>query len=302
LFQSGYLVQDFSNKKVVKHLKIPNCEVQWLFGQKLKEYLNFTLIQSTDISNLSKAVIAEDFEIFGIELAKSLRKNDESEQKSAKAEYIYSLMLKLFDHLNSNSKNKDGVEIYDKLGKIRSRMQFNFGNAEKEGKTYYIIQLDEMYSKEDYEIENRVIERLESIFNLDYHQNILETGETATIIMMGMAAPLNKVCLATLKLNISDGRITQATTIKHQRFLLEADGKNAPEVKLTKQKEYSINIAELEKKACLNAIEKESTELYNKKLKKEFVDKIYSLRGRIKKYHTSYRVKIYKKFRVPTEY
>jgi hypothetical protein len=302
LLQSGHLIQDFSNKKVVKHLKIPNCEVQWLFGQKLKEYLNFTQIQSTDISNLSKAVIAEDFENFGIELAKSLRKNDESEQKSATAEYIHSLMLKLFDHLNSNPKNKDDVEIFDKLGKNRSRMQFHYENAEKEGKTYYIIQLDEMYSEKDNEIENRDIERLESIFNLNYHQNILETGETATIIMMGMAVPQNKVCLATLKVNVSNGRITQATTIKHQRFSIEADGKNATEVKLIKQKEYSINITELEKKARLNASEKESTELYNKKMNRGFVNKIGSLRGRIEKYHTSYRMKIYKKFEVPTEY
>jgi hypothetical protein len=218
LLQSGYLTHDYELKQRLNYVKIPNLEVVYLFENKLKEHLNSIPIEGESILNFSNAIIIEDFQRFGIELAKYMSKFDKSHKELSRTCYIHSLMLKLFDNLNSNSGDEFDTKIHNKLTTTRSKMQFHFGSAEKKEKTYYIIQLDEMYSKEDNEIENRVIERLESIFNLDYHRPILETGETATIIMMGMAAPRNKVCLATLKVNISDGRITKATAIKHLRF------------------------------------------------------------------------------------
>jgi hypothetical protein len=43
-------------------------------------------------------------------------------------------------------------------------------------------------------------------------------------------------------------------------------------------------MTEIEKKAKLNTIDKENTELYNKKMNKGFANKISSLRGSVKKY------------------
>jgi succinate dehydrogenase/fumarate reductase flavoprotein subunit len=63
------------------------------------------------------------------------------------------------------------------------------------------------------------------------------------------------------------------------------------------KREYSINMTEIE--AELNSIKKESTELYNKKLKKEFVNKISSLRGRIEKYKIKDEQEDYEKIEVP---
>jgi hypothetical protein len=64
-----------------------------------------------------------------------------------------------------------------------------------------------------------------------------------------------------------------------------------------RKREYSINMTEIEAK--LNSIKKESTELYNKKLKKEFVNKISSLRGRIEKYKIKDEQEDYEKIEVP---
>jgi hypothetical protein len=111
LMQNGYLTHAYRNKKGPDHVKIPNCEVYYLFEQKLKEYLNSFPIQTKYISNLSETVIAQDFEKFGIELAKSLSKFDGSEDKRVKTEYIHCLMYKLFDSLKSNPENENDTRI-----------------------------------------------------------------------------------------------------------------------------------------------------------------------------------------------
>jgi hypothetical protein len=286
MIQNGYLKIDYKDKNFNYHAKISNCEVLYLFDQKLKEYLNSIPIETKYISNLSKAVIAEDFEIFGVELTKSLNKKlnlNEEDDNLEKTKKIHSLMLKLFSNLNSNSENEGDTKIYAKLGQTRSRMQFHFGSAEKVGKTYYIIELDDWYYGEDDINEDSVLGRLASIFNFNYHQNILETGEDATIVMMGMAAPHNKVYLATLKVSIANGKIIQTTAIKHQRFWIERGCEHDPQVKLTEQREYHINMIDIKTKARLNAIGKENTEEYNEMINKGFEIEINSIRKEVKK-------------------
>jgi uncharacterized protein YqgQ len=119
---------------------------------------------------------------------------------------------------------------------------------------------------------------LESIFNLNYLQHFLQTGETATIVMMGMQINIAVVCLATLKVNIANGRITQATAINHQEFWVHENNHSYGYIKFMEPREYSIDMAEIKMKANLNAIDKENTEEYNKKINKAFANKIKSLR------------------------
>jgi hypothetical protein len=111
LLQNGYLTHAYKNLKGPDHVKIPNCEVFYLFEQKLKEYMNSFPIQTKFISNLSKAVLAQDFENFGIELVKSLNKFYGNEYKGVKTEYIHCLMFKLFDYLKSNPENESDARI-----------------------------------------------------------------------------------------------------------------------------------------------------------------------------------------------
>jgi hypothetical protein len=121
------------------HIKIPNLEVLNLFEQKLKKFLNSIPIESECISNLSKAVIEEDFKKFGFELAKSLSKFDCNQIYSQYKGYIHGLMWQLFANLNPNLENEGDTKISVKLGKSKSIMQFHFKNTEKGQKTYYII-------------------------------------------------------------------------------------------------------------------------------------------------------------------
>jgi hypothetical protein len=265
--------------------KIPNCEVLFAFEQKLKEHLNSIPIQKKVISSLSKAVIAEDFEKFGVELTKSVSKFIQSKKKSKPPmiQYIHSLMWKLFATINTNPESEGYSNICTKLGTPRSKMDFHFECAETEGKTHYIIQYDELYHDENNQIEDKALDRLESIFQMNYHQHILEVGEAATVVMMGIAAHQDRVCLATLKVGISNGRITKAATIKHQRFLMDGEAEHAPQVNVTEQREYFINMSEIEMKVNMNATEKENTELYNKEINQGFATEIDSIRQEAKK-------------------
>jgi hypothetical protein len=282
LIHGGYLTLCCKNKEIAK---IPNCEVLFAFEQKLKEHLNSIPIEKKVISSLSKAMIAEDFEKFGVELTKFVSKfiQSKKESKPPKMQYIHSLMWKLFATLNTNPENEDYSNICIKLGKPRSKMDFLFECAETREKTHYIIQHDELDYDESNQIEDKSLDRLESIFHLDYHQHILEVGDVATVVMMGMSTYKNQVCLATLKVNIENRRITKATAIKHQRFWVDGDIEHASQVNMTEQRGYSINIPKIEMKANLNATEKEDTELYNQKINQGFAIEINSIREETKK-------------------
>jgi hypothetical protein len=275
LIHGGYLTRCDENRNIAK---IPNCEVLFAFEQKLKEHLNSIPIQNKMISSLSKAVIAEDFEKFGVELTKSVSKFIQSKKKSKPPmiQYIHSLMWKLFATINTNPGSEGYSNICTKLGTPRSKMDFHFECAETEGKTHYIIQYDELYHDENNQIEDKALDKLESIFHMNYHQHILEAGEAAAVVMMGIATHQDRVCLATLKVGISNGRITKAVTIKHQRFWMDKEAEHAPQVNVTEQREYSINMSEIEMKVNMNATEKENTELYNKKINQGFATKIDS--------------------------
>jgi hypothetical protein len=282
LIHGGYLTRCHKYKNIAK---IPNYEVLSVFEQKLKEHLNSIPIQKKVISSLSKAVIDEEFELFGKELTKFVSKLILNKKKSypPKLQYIHSLMWKTFGALNSNSGNKDDSNVYTKLGSIRSKMDFQFKLAETGEKTHYIIQLDELNYDRLNKIEDLALERLQSFFQLNYHQHILEVREASTIVIMGMAIHKNRVCLATIKVSIANGRITKATSIKHQRFWMDGNVKHAPQVNLTEQREYSISIPEIEIKANLNSTQKENTELYNKGINQGFAIEIDSIRQEAKK-------------------
>jgi hypothetical protein len=251
LIHGGYLTRCYENRKIAK---IPNYEVLFAFEQKLKEHLNSIPIQKKVISSLSKAVIAEDFENFGVELTKSVSKfiKSEKESKPPKIQYIHSLMWKLSATLNTNPENEGYSNIYPELGKPRSKMNFHFECAETEGKIHY-KHVDELHHDENNMIEDKALDRLGSIFHMKYHQHILEARDVATIVMMGLATYQDRICLATLKVSISNGRITKAATIKHQRFWVDGEVEHALQVKMTEQREYSINISEIEMKVNLNA-------------------------------------------------
>jgi hypothetical protein len=135
----------YENMKVPDHIKIPNLEVQNLLDQKLKKFLNSIPIEGECISNLSKAMIEEDFKKFGFELAKSLSKFDCNQKNLTYKGYIHGLMSQLFANLNPNFENEVDTKISVKLGKSKSIMQFRFKNAEKGQKTYYIIWQDITY-------------------------------------------------------------------------------------------------------------------------------------------------------------
>jgi hypothetical protein len=164
------------------------------------------------------------------------------------------------------------------LGKTRGRMQFHFYNAEKKEETHYIIKLDERYLYKNSWIERTAFEKLDDILKLNYHHYILEVGEDATIIMMGMAVDPKSICLATLKVNIENGRFAQAAEIKHQRFWIDGDSEYSPQVGLTEQREYSINMTEIQKKVDLNIIEKENIEEYNRRMNRVFRNWIKTIR------------------------
>jgi hypothetical protein len=95
---------------------------------------------------------------------------------------------------------------------------------------------------------------------------------------MGMEIHIAEVCLATLKVNIANGRITQASAINHQELWIHKNYYHSHYIKPMEPREYSIDMAEIEMKADLNAIDKENTEEYNKKINKAFANKIKSLR------------------------
>jgi tRNA-dihydrouridine synthase len=243
--------------------------------------LNSIPIDRNDISSLSKAMIAEDFEKFGMELTKSISKITLSKNNSnpSKVQYIHSLMWKLFGALNAKTGNEDDSKYIKRLGINRSKMDFDFELAEGNGKTHYIIELNELRSYEYQAIEYMALEGLNDIFNLNNYQHILEAGKAAAV-MMGMSIYDDQICLATLKINIENKKITKATAIKHQRFWMDEDGHRA---NLTEQREYSINVTEVEMKANLSATEKENTELYNKKMDQGFAIEINSIRQEAKK-------------------
>jgi hypothetical protein len=276
LLQGGFLTEDNKGRG---YFKIPNKEIRSEFENKLRRHLNSLPFRGQSIPKLFTATKSEDFQTLGEEMTKSLYslylalKNDK--ERSVERS-IHNLMLGYLERLTRNGDyvvlhehredpSGDNRELsrsckYDEEDLIRksfsvksrySRLHFWYQKdfhlvPGTEGhKTHYILEVKNKFDRKE-SISETALKSLRQIYDLNYHRNLMKSDEATPVIMMGLAARHNQVCLVTQKVEISKGKIEGAETIKHQLFLIDGNCNDKIKVKCTDPVEHKLDLSSLD--------------------------------------------------------
>jgi hypothetical protein len=221
LLNGGYLTR---GDKGDTHFKIPNYEILIEFKKQMAEYLNSLPLEKESISKLRKATLSEDFYTFGIEMTKSLHslylKRKIGSQHFLERE-VQNLMLKYLEELKRNGDydvlNDHEVDpASDEAEEFR--IDIHLVPTKGENKPHYIIELKK-YDKYDGSIQEKALYALRKICVKKYYRHIIKSDDTTPVILMGIAAHYDSICLVTLKVGVKNGEITVGTEpIRLQRF------------------------------------------------------------------------------------
>jgi hypothetical protein len=128
-----------------------------------------------------------------------------------------------------------------------------------EHKTHYIM---EVKNQPDYgeSISETALRSLRQIYDLNYHRNLMKSDEATPVIMMGLAARHNQVCLVTQKVEVSKDKIAGAETITHQSFLIDGNCDDEIKVKFTDPVEHKLDLSSLDMHSQQETTDVESVE------------------------------------------
>jgi hypothetical protein len=246
LIHFGYLTLDGKRKN---YFRIPNKEIEDEFLSQLNKYLESIQIDDATISALAKAVILEDFEMFGKILTKSINglirdipqgKNDTSEK------LMHGLILKILSKLKISLRllvrNETGAGGED--GAKGSKADFEINSTEGRDKIYYIIELETTKKDNSEKIEKDALVGLKQIFQKDSDRHFIPYCDTKEVVAMGISTYYNTVCLASVKVSVQNGKITGFEKLKHQRFWIDVIDANSINIKATERKEHEFKLDE----------------------------------------------------------
>jgi hypothetical protein len=111
-----------------------------------------------------------------------------------------------------------------------------------EHKTHYLIEV-KSYHHDMERISEEALGSLRQIYDLNYFKPLMQSNETTPVIVMGLAAHYDHVCLVTQKVHVSKGKITGAETITHQRFWIAGNSEDELKVKHTDPVEHKLDLS-----------------------------------------------------------
>jgi hypothetical protein len=269
LFNGGYLTRGDEGKT---HFKIPNNEVRTDFIIDMRNYIDNLPLEKKSISKLHEATKSEDFHAFGVEITKSLYKlylSRKAGDSHPKERAIHDLMLTYLEDLRANGDYKVLHEHgagYPSDGSEKGyRMDFHLEPNRVESKTHYIIELKK-HDTDDESIVVKALEGLKQIYEFNYHRHLLESNDTKAVIMMGLAAHYDHICLVTQKVDVKNGKILEAEAISQQRFRIADNCKDKTQIEFIEQEKYDLKQIIFDEKTKLEM----DNELKDKSLNIEF--------------------------------
>jgi hypothetical protein len=131
--------------------------------------------------------------------------------------------------------------------------------SKEEHKTHYIMEIKNQ-SYYDESISETALRSLRQIYDLNYHRNLMKSDEATPVIMMGLAASHNQVCLVTQKVEASKGKIAGAEILTHQRFWIDGNYEDKSKVKCTDSVEHKLDLSSLDMHFQLETTDEESGE------------------------------------------
>jgi hypothetical protein len=254
LLHNGYLTR---SEEKSNYFKIPNKEILVEFKKMVRKHLRL-FYEKVDASELLKAMETQNFESFGNEITKSLyplfskRKDGESgflESDIEKLIHLYALELADLEDgyvvvsqgggakepKREDEKKPDSNELTNEAQGQKDcedtgfRYDLHLKPKSGDNKFHYLIELKRQI-KDDERISEKALEALKQIYARDYFRHMILEKNTKAIVTMGLAAYFDKVCLATLKIDVSNELISGADTLSLQKF--EIIGKYNDNVKV----------------------------------------------------------------------
>jgi hypothetical protein len=172
------------------------------------------------MSALLDATVNEDIFTFGKGMTKSL--HSLSPKRNAKGGHplekeIHELLLIYLIDLEQTGKYIVIAEHGADFGNNGFRIDIHLKPTEGDSKNHYLIEV-KRYEKDDEGIYIKAIEGIAQMFDKTYYRHELKSKETTGIIMMGLAAHYDKICLISQKFTVHNGVITDLGTIRIQKF------------------------------------------------------------------------------------
>jgi hypothetical protein len=288
LLHNGYLTR---NEKESSHFKIPNKEILLEFRRLVAEHLK-SFFDKVHVPELLAAMKTQDFQSVGIEVTKSLyplylrRKSGNSEFLEADIEnliHLCSLELSDMDDGYVAVSKREGAKVLKRDDEQKSdsneptskaQGQREYGNygfrfdlhlkpKSRDDKVHYLIELKRQI-KDDERISEKALEALKQIYAKDYFRHMILEEDTKAIVTMGLAAHFDKVCLVTLKIDVSNEMISGADTLSLQEFEITGKYGDNVEVKFSAQKEIKLKkpVISMDSKETDKGFEKQLDEAY----------------------------------------
>jgi hypothetical protein len=257
LLHSGYLTR---SKKSEDLFRIPNKEIMSEYKRMMKSHLK-SLCAEVNISGLFVATKTGNIQAFGREVTKSLydlylkrKKGSTSFKEQEVQNLMYLYFLELEDikdgYIVVSQDGEDGkitkqkgdveqnpnLEISDNKVKDQTykrepgiRMDLHLKPKSGGKKAHYVIEL-KRHLEDDESISEKALEGLKQIYEKNYIRSMIKEADTTAVITMGLATHFDKVCLATLRVNVVDGMISGADIVHFHKF--EITGKTEEKVEV----------------------------------------------------------------------
>jgi hypothetical protein len=290
LLHNGYLTR---SEKESNHFKIPNKEILLEFRRMVAGYLK-SFFDEVHVPELLTSMQTQDFQSFGIEVTKSLyplylrrKSGDPNFWKEEIENLIHLCVLELADidkgyvvvsqgggakeairddEQKSNSKkptneaqgqndNRDSIFRFDLHLKPKS----------SDDKVHYLIELKRQ-TKDDERIFETALEGLKQIYSKNYFRHMILEEDTKAIVTMGLAAHFDKVCLVTLKIDVSKEMISGADTLSLQEFEITGKFQGNVKVKCSGRKKIKFKKPKISMKPGIN----KTDERYEKRLNEAY--------------------------------
>lgn len=156
------------------------------------------------------------------------------------------------DESKKDDESDKNVELYlkelnEKLEQRRKkeasgfRIDLHLQPKQGSEKNHYIIEL-KRHSKYDDSIEEKALEALNQIYELNYGKYLMMTNETSGVIMMGLAAHFDQISLATQKIKVQMGSILVENTITLQRFSIRSNREDSVESSNDSKNDIRVNV------------------------------------------------------------
>jgi hypothetical protein len=273
LLHVGYFEVD---KRKDRCFKIPNKELLGVFEEQLDDYLKNILVSDELISNLSRALLDQNYTKLGDEIMKSLHthslkddfdkdddaafnerykvgfKNMSKEKRNFYPQevHIHNILWKAFSIVNEENSYSIDQEsgqkgVFNAFGKYvnGSYPYCKFPSICAKNGVNFIFELKTEQHDTKGMLYNSLL-GLKQIFDQNYHKPILPFKSTESIVSIGIAANATHLNLAVLEIKTATGKYAKADKLLCMEFKVSKGDNSTIRVDHSSVKEAYIQINE----------------------------------------------------------